>query len=114
MCGGSSRRRRCELTAGLRLTEEEIAGIRAAVRRHFGPEAEVRVFGSRADPAKRGGDLDLHVLVPGDPPPYGVEYRALDEIERVMDDLHVDLLVLGRNETPRRIDEVALATGVLL
>lgn len=98
----------------VRLTEAEIAAVRAAVRMYFGAEAEVRVFGSRADPVKRGGDLDLHVLVPGDPPPIAVESRAIDVIERALDDLHVDLLVLGRDQPRRRIDEVALATGVLL
>jgi len=40
--------------------------------------------------------------------------RAGDAIERALDDRHTDLLVLGTDEAPQRIDEVALATGVLL
>ncbi len=88
--------------------------MRRIVAEHFGPEAEVRVFGSRADLAKRGGDLDLHVVVPGSTPPMAVEIRVGNVLEKAMDDRHVDLLVLGTADRPRRIDEVALATGVLL
>lgn len=88
--------------------------MKRIVAEHFGPEAEVRVFGSRADLSKRGGDLDLHVLVPGRAPDSAVEIRAGARIEAALDDRHTDLLVLGRDDRPRRIDEVALTTGVLL
>ena len=98
----------------VRLRPEEIAAVKRIVAEHFGPAAEVRVFGSRARPEARGGDLDLHVLVPGKAPGCEVEARAADAIERAMDDRHTDLVVLGTEETPQRIDEVALATGVLL
>jgi hypothetical protein len=96
------------------LRPKEIAAVKRIVAEHLGPAAEVRVFGSRADPAKRGGDLDLHVLVPGTAPDWPVEGRTAALLEVALDDLHVDLLVLGQDETPRRIDQVALATGVLL
>ena len=72
------------------------------------------MFGSRADLSKRGGDLDLHVRVPGEAPGVEVEALAADAIERALDDRRTDLLVLAGGASPRRIDEVALATGVLL
>jgi hypothetical protein len=98
----------------VRLRPEEIAAVKRIVAEHFGPDAEVRVFGSRARLDARGGDLDLHVRVPGKAPGGKMEARAVDAIERALDDRHTDLLVLGSDETPQRIDEVALATGVLL
>lgn len=98
----------------VRLRPEEIAAVKRIVSEHFGPEAEVRVFGSRARLDARGGDLDLHVRVPGEAPGWRVEARAANEIERALDDLHVDLLLLGTVETPQRIDQVAMETGVLL
>lgn len=98
----------------VRLRPEEIAAVKRIVAEHFGPDAEVRVFGSRARPDMRGGDLDLHVRVPGGKPGWQVESRAVAAIERALDDRHTDLLVLAAGDTPRRIDEVALATGVLL
>lgn len=100
--------------SAVRLRPEEIAAVKRIIAENFGPAAEVRVFGSRADVTKRGGDLDLHVLVPGQAPGWQVEGRAGVLLEDALDELHVDLLVLGRAETPRRIDQVALATGVLL
>jgi len=45
----------------MRLTPEEQDVIRAAVAARD-PEAQVWLFGSRADDAKRGGDIDLLVF----------------------------------------------------
>ena len=98
----------------VRLRPKEIAAVRRIVAEHFGPEAEVRVFGSRARLDQRGGDLDLHVRVPGEAPGPHVEGSAADAIERALDDLHVDLLLLGTGDAPQRIDQVAIETGVLL
>lgn len=98
----------------VRLQPGEIAAVKRIIAEHFGAVAEVRVFGSRARLDARGGDLDLHVLVPGRAPGGMLDVRAGSEIERALDDLHVDLLVLGRDETPKRIDQVALATGIVL
>ena len=98
----------------VRLRPEEIAAVKRIVAEHFGPDAEVRVFGSRARLDQRGGDLDLHVRVPGGTPPFGAEVRVANVLEKAMDDRHVDLILLGTEDPPRRIDEVAMATGVLL
>ena len=50
------------LTEGImRLSEAEKKAIKQAVRKHFGPDAQVYVFGSRADDSKHGGDIDLFV-----------------------------------------------------
>ena len=48
----------------MRLTPDEAAAIGRAAREAFGPDAIVRLFGSRLDDARRGGDIDLHVQVP--------------------------------------------------
>lgn len=101
-------------TPPVRLRPEEIAAVKRSVAEHFGAEAELRVFGSRADPAKRGGDLDLQLRLTGPKPGWRVESRCVGAIEQALEDRHTDLLVLGSDETPRRIDEVAIATGVLL
>lgn len=84
----------------MRLTPEEAGIIRRQVGRIFGTDARVWLFGSRADDARRGGDIDLYV-----------EYapRVEDEFQRVLelgDDLQIQL-------GEQRIDIVAWAPGKL-
>lgn len=45
----------------MRLTAQQTDQILATVRRHFGVDARVAVFGSRLNDAVRGGDVDLLV-----------------------------------------------------
>ncbi len=45
----------------MRLTQREKAAIRDAVA-VFDPDAQVYVFGSRADDSMRGGDIDLLII----------------------------------------------------
>lgn len=45
----------------MRLTSHQTEQIVAIVRRHFGGDAAVALYGSRLDDAARGGDVDLLV-----------------------------------------------------
>jgi hypothetical protein len=45
----------------MRLTARQHATLAAAVRRHFGPQARLWLFGSRVDDSARGGDFDVMV-----------------------------------------------------
>lgn len=49
----------------MRITQRQRTAIVEATREIFGERATVRLFGSRADDAKRGGDIDLHVQIRG-------------------------------------------------
>ena len=46
----------------MRLTQDEQTLIKRIVAEVFGDDAEVRLFGSRVDDEKRGGDVDLYVV----------------------------------------------------
>jgi len=45
----------------MRLTPNQIQTIKTAAAEIFGADAEIWLFGSRADDEKRGGDIDLLV-----------------------------------------------------
>lgn len=53
--------RRIERSRSLRLKQKDITIIKEAVAR-LDPEAAIFLFGSRTDPHKRGGDIDLLIL----------------------------------------------------
>ncbi len=58
----------------MRLTEAERQAIRAAGIRHFGQVP--RLFGSRLDDSRRGGDIDL--LIQTELPPAQAALRRID------------------------------------
>jgi len=49
----------------MRITQRQRAAIVEATREIFGEHSVVRLFGSRADDAKQGGDIDLHIDIRG-------------------------------------------------
>lgn len=99
----------------MRLNSRERAAIHDAVRETFGPEARVRLFGSRLDDSARGGDIDLHIEVAGDPDELmDAELRLATRLQRALGERRIDLVVQPAGAAPRPIDRHALETGVLL
>ena len=45
----------------MRLSQFEIDTIKSLVKKYFGEDGRVFLFGSRTDDAKRGGDIDLFI-----------------------------------------------------
>jgi predicted nucleotidyltransferase len=81
------------------------------IHRCLGNDAVVKLFGSRADDTRRGGDIDLYVEVS-----HAVdlmdEVRCRSELADLFD-LDVDLVVNdGRRENP--IYSIAARTGIPL
>ncbi|MFM9979215.1 MAG: hypothetical protein ACKVOP_14365 [Sphingomonadaceae bacterium] len=98
----------------MRLTAEEITAIKAAAAQVFGPDAIVRLFGSRIRDDLKGGDIDLHVeVLPGQQ-----DYRHIGdfkwELFRHIEEQKVDLVPFVRGRKPRAIDEIAFGEGIIL
>lgn len=95
----------------MRIAPEEALRALDIVRRYFGADAVVKLFGSRVDDGKRGGDVDLYVQV-GHPVALLDEVRCRAELADLFD-LDVDLVVDdGHDDKP--IYRIAERTGVPL
>jgi uncharacterized protein len=99
----------------MRLTKDYVSIVRRTALDHFGAEAVVRLFGSRVDDSKRGGDVDLHLQLPhdyqGDPEKWKF---VVDVQERADDERKIDLVIHRSGQPLRWIDEVALRDGIIL
>lgn len=93
----------------MRLSPNEIVAIKSAVHERD-PEAEIYLFGSRADPEQKGGDIDILVI--------SNRLEAIDRIPikarifREMEEQKIDLLISQDRSDP--FVKIALKTGVPL
>ena len=95
----------------MRLGVNELKVIGEEIRR-FDPGAEIYLYGSRADDAARGGDIDLLVIsdLLGFRDVLRLRARILDRIGWQQ----LDLLVRRRNELSDPMAALALETGAKL
>ncbi|MGE0430538.1 MAG: nucleotidyltransferase domain-containing protein [Hydrogenophaga sp.] len=101
----------------MRLTDHQAAEIRRAAARHFGADAEVRLFGSRVDDSRRGGDIDLYVETDLRDPDdvFRREIAMLVDLNLALGEQKIDLVVRRRGQTDELpIHRVARDTGVRL
>ncbi len=98
----------------MRLTANEVDAIKASAREAFGPDAVVRLFGSRVHDHLKGGDIDLHFEVEEGQQHVkhaaDFRWRLYDRIE----ERKVDLVFAIRGRAERAIDQVAREEGVIL
>jgi hypothetical protein len=86
-----------------------------AIARHLGEHCVVRLFGSRADDARRGGGIDLHVVAETiDHATLARELAFRKEMKDLIGEQQVDVLVRAPDHTPRAIDRIAAETGIRL
>lgn len=101
----------------MRLTPEERAVLCEAARCRFGAAAQVRLFGSRLDDSRRGGDIDLLIDTPLTDPAAIVDAHLgfLADVYSRLGERKVDVLIdyPGR-QTDAPIYAIARAQGVLL
>jgi len=99
----------------MRLSKNQIEVIRRTVREVFGVEADVKLFGSRANDDARGGDIDLLVEMPTivvEP-----ERKTLQLVARLqlrLGDQPIDVLVVDPSTPRQPIYEQAIRTGIKL
>jgi len=98
-----------------RLRDDEIQAIREEVRRAFGEEAIVRLFGSRVDHHKSGGDIDLHIESATAADSHRVRVRQLHHaLLTRLGDQRIDIVTAPPGGQGRPIDIAAREEGVEL
>ncbi len=99
----------------MRLGLDQQQAIQRAVREVFGPDARVRLFGSRLDDDAKGGDIDLLVEVnePIDVPAE-LAARLSVKVMRACNGRKVDVVLAAPNMEVMPIHEIARRQGVLL
>jgi predicted nucleotidyltransferase len=98
----------------MRITLFEKTIIKSSVKRHFGGNADVYLFGSRVDDNKKGGDIDLYVTT--DLPTSEIileKISLLLEIERELGEQKIDV-VINNHTRQKPIYEIAEKEGVRL
>lgn len=98
----------------MRLTPTEIAAIKAAARDAFGETAVVRLFGSRVDDSRRGGDIDLHIEVDRLDDERRARGSFEDGVFRRIDPRKIDVVISTRGGAPRGFERIAYRDGIIL
>lgn len=98
----------------MRITKFEQEIIKLNVKKHFGRNADVYIFGSRVDNNKKGGDIDLYVTT--DMPASEIIQRKISllvELEKVLGEQKIDVVINNRTKQ-KPIYEIAEKEGVKL
>jgi predicted nucleotidyltransferase len=98
----------------MRLTSDERDAILSSAREVFGPHCTVRLFGSRIDDARSGGDIDLHVIAEPDAATLANEIAFKLTVQDKIGEQRLDVILRPRPFVPRRIDEIAMRAGIVL
>lgn len=98
----------------VRLKPEEVAAIKESAAEAFGPEATVRLFGSRVDDTKRGGDIDLHVEISDREDWHTAKLTFQVGLTRRLGDRKIDVIVHRQGRELQPMDRIAMRDGVVL
>ncbi|SDJ00413.1 nucleotidyltransferase family protein [Billgrantia gudaonensis] len=91
----------------MRLTSHQISTVLTVSHRIAGTEAEVRLFGSRLDDSRRGGDLDLLIITP-----HRMSRLQRAELKESLEEalsMPVDILNYVQDSPPTPFQAIALA-----
>jgi predicted nucleotidyltransferase len=97
----------------MRLSKSQILAILKAKALFF-PDSKIYLFGSRTDPSRAGGDIDLYILS---------ENRVLDGVQKRIDflvllksligDQKIDVVLADKSQK-RAIDKIVEKEGILI
>ena len=98
----------------MRITSLEQETIKLHVRKHFGMNADVYIFGSRVDNNRKGGDIDLYITT--DMPASEIIRRKINllvDLEKSIGEQKIDVVINNRTKQ-KPFYEIAEKEGVKL
>lgn len=93
----------------MRIRSEEVEIIKEAVKR-LDPHARIFLYGSRVDPKRKGGDIDLLIL--------SQQLKSIDSLKILkriyerMEEQKIDILIASETKDP--FVQIALEQGIEL
>ena len=100
----------------IRLSDFEIKTIIDCFKKVFGEHNHLWIFGSRADPQQKGGDIDLYaeiVDLPNDSL-FMKKIRYLGSVKSIIVEQKIDFIIRTENDPRMPIHEEAIKTGIPL
>jgi predicted nucleotidyltransferase len=95
----------------MRLTSPQTQAIISTFLEVFG-KGEIRLFGSRVDDSRRGGDIDLYITPDSQDKLAEARIHFLARLKRRIGEQKIDLVIAAT--PPRAIDNIAQKNGVVL
>ena len=101
----------------MRITQQQADTLKRIAADVFGPQARLRLFGSRTDDSRRGGDIDLYVsgLAQSPKEMLDAKLQFLIKAKLALGDQRIDLvLATPAGQEPLPIQRIAEQTGIPL
>jgi predicted nucleotidyltransferase len=100
----------------MRVTSKYVKAIKDAATVVFGESAEIRLFGSRTDDHKKGGDIDLLIQLKREisrKEQYQLKIMFLVQLKKIIGDQKIDVII-DNGQQPSAIIQEAYKEGILL
>lgn len=94
----------------MRLSEQYIEVIKKYFNQYF--DGEIYLFGSRVDDSKRGGDIDLYLVVSDHDNLFERKIKFLARVKRELGEQKID--VVFNKDKNRLVEKEALKWGIKL
>lgn len=99
----------------MRLTADQIESIHQFALQVGGPQASVRLFGSRLDDLAHGGDVDLLLDIPTPVDQPALMAASLSaKVSRFMRGRKVDVVIHAPNLKHQPVHDIAFSEGIVL
>lgn len=99
----------------MRISHHDCEKLKLAVHDIVGNGASARVFGSRLDDDRRGGDLDLYVELDTEVAnPALIAARIVARAQTYLGERHIDVVLRDPSTAELPIHRIARETGIVL